>query len=394
MGGDGGVEVGTAAGSGSLGLALSGGAVLGCAHIGVLQALEEREVRVTHLAGTSIGALIGSFYAFGLTGKEIEGIAERLRWPDLTRPSPSRLGLLSQEKLRDLLRTRLGNPRIEDASIPLALVATDISTGEKVVMTEGDLALAASASACFPGIFIPVEREGRLLVDGGLVENLPLSPLQAWGVDRIVAVDAFLGMTFHRPTKLMDLIKNAVDIALVQAPQKVAEEVDLLIAPDLAFSSTELKEFRGSLRRDTERRTRLWTGGNPDSDSAYSLSWIGRGFGQKEISAYPGWRLRWPGTVAGAGPWPGASPRVFQAFPHQVVFFIGGGQDLLEGREGGIELPLFPFRCDAEEHGPEVVLGDVEVPSFPGEVHFPNHPPMPEVLQAMLAFPGSCPVRS
>ena len=83
------------------------------------------------------------------------------------------------------------------------MVATDISSGEKVVMTEGDLALAASASACFPGIFVPVERDGRLLVDGGLVENLPISPLQAWGVDRIVAVDAFLGMTFHRPTKML-----------------------------------------------------------------------------------------------------------------------------------------------------------------------------------------------
>ena len=246
MGGDRGVEVDTADGSGSLGLALSGGAVLGCAHIGVLQALEERRVQVTHLAGTSIGALIGSFFAFGLSGKEIEGIAREIRWADVTRPSPSRLGLLSQEKLRELLRTRLGNPRIEDASIPLALVATDVSSGDKVIMTEGDLALAASASACFPGIFVPVERDGRLLVDGGLVEHLPISPLQGWSVDRIIAVDAFLGMTFHRPTKLLNLIKNAVDIALVHSTQKVADEVDLLIAPDLqAFSSTELKDIPG-----------------------------------------------------------------------------------------------------------------------------------------------------
>jgi len=235
--------------AGTLGLALSGGAVLGCAHIGVLQALDEAGVRVTHLAGTSMGALVAVLYAFGLSGKEIEDIAGVLRWPDLTRPSPSRLGLLSQKKLLSTLRSHLGDAPMEAAEIPLAVVATDISTGEKMVITEGDAALAATASACFPGIFIPVEWDGRLLVDGGLVENLPLSPLRDWGVDRIVAVDAFLGMTFQTPGSLLDLIKNAVDIVLVQASRKQVEEVDLLIAPDLQeFSSTELRDVPGLVK--------------------------------------------------------------------------------------------------------------------------------------------------
>ena len=233
----------------TLGLALSGGAVLGCAHIGVLKAFDEAGIRVTHLAGTSMGALVASFYAFGITGEEIEAIAEELRWPHVTKLSPSKLGFLSQAKLQKTLRKHVGDVRIEDAPIPLAMVATDISTGEKVVMTEGNLAVAASASACFPGIFIPVDRDGRLLVDGGLVENLPLSPLQAWGVDRIVAVDVFLGMTFHRPTKLMDLIKNAVDIVLVQAARAEAGKADILIAPDLdTFSSTDMKDIPGLVK--------------------------------------------------------------------------------------------------------------------------------------------------
>lgn len=235
--------------TGTLGLALSGGAVLGCAHIGVLKAFDEAGIRVTHLAGTSMGALVASFYAFGFSAAEIEGIAEELRWPDLTSFSPPKLGFISQDKLQKTLRKHLGDVRIEEAQIPLAMVATDIGTGEKVIMTEGDLALAASASACFPGIFIPVERDGRLLVDGGLVENLPLSPLQAWGVDRIVAVDVFLGMTFHRPTRLLDLIKNAVDIVLVQAARVEAGKADILIAPDLdTFSSTELKDVPGLVK--------------------------------------------------------------------------------------------------------------------------------------------------
>jgi len=222
---------------------------LGCAHIGVLQALDEVGVRVTHLAGTSMGALVASFYAFGFSGKELEVIAEELRWPHVTRPSPSRLGLLSQDRLRKTLRDHIGDVRVEEAKVPLALVATDIGTGEKVVLTEGNLALAASASACFPGVFIPVELGGRLLVDGGLVENLPLSPLREWGVDRIVAVDAFLGMTFRRPQKLLEVIKNSVDIVLIQASKDQASETDILIAPDLeGFSSTEFRDVPGLVR--------------------------------------------------------------------------------------------------------------------------------------------------
>jgi len=232
--------------AGTVGLALSGGAVLGCTQIGVLQALDEAGIRVTHLAGTSIGAIVASFYAFGLTPREIGNVAESITWADLTRPTASRLGLLSQEGLRKILRGRLGDVRVEDAPIRLAMVATDISTGEKVVMTEGDLAVAVSASACFPGIFAPVERKGRLLVDGGLVEHLPVSPLQDWGVEEIIGVDVFLGMTFRRPTRFFHLMKNAVDIVLVQGSRRVAADVDLLITPDLqGFSSTELKDVSG-----------------------------------------------------------------------------------------------------------------------------------------------------
>jgi len=228
----------------TLGLALSGGAVLGSVHIGVLKALDEAGVQVTHLAGTSMGALISSLYAFGLSGAEIEAIAEDLRWPNLTSLAPSKLGFLSQNKLQAALRKHLGNVRLEDALRPLALVALDISTGEKVVMTEGDLATAATASASFPGIFIPVERGGRLLLDGGLLENLPLSPLREWGVDRIVAVDAYLGMTFHRPGNLLELLTNAMRMALANSARTEVERGDILITPDLhGFSPTQLKDI-------------------------------------------------------------------------------------------------------------------------------------------------------
>lgn len=228
----------------TLGLALGGGAVLGASHIGVLQALDEAGLEITHLAGTSMGALVGSLYAFGLSGKEIESVAGELRWPDITGFVPSRLGLLSMDRMEATLRRHLGHARMEDARIPVALIAADIATGERVVLTEGDLATAATASACVPGLFIPVEREGRLLVDGGILENLPVSPLKEWGVERILAVDVHMGRRFHRPRTLPELLSNALDMALANAARGQARGADILITPDTtSWSRAEMQDI-------------------------------------------------------------------------------------------------------------------------------------------------------
>ena len=233
----------------TLGLALSGGAILGTAHIGALQALDERGLRVTHLAGTSMGAIIASFYAFGFTGKEIEDVTEELRWPDVTGFSPSKLGFLSMDRLQGTLRKHLGRVRIEEAPVKLALIAADIGSGEKVVLTEGDLATAVAASACVPGVFIPVEWEGRLLVDGGILENLPLSPLRAWGVDRIVAVDVLMGRRYHQPTTILELLLNALDMALASVSRERARDVDILITPDTTqWGRVEMSEVPALVR--------------------------------------------------------------------------------------------------------------------------------------------------
>lgn len=233
----------------TLGLALGGGAVLGAAHMGVLQALDEFGLKVTHLTGTSMGALVASLYAAGLSGREIEAMAGDLRWPELTAFSPSRLGLFSMDRMEALVHRRTGGREIQDLSIPLALIATDIASGEKVVMDRGPLASAACASACVPGLFIPVERDGRLLVDGGLLENLPLSPLRGWGVDRVVAVDVHMGRTFHRPRNLPELLGNALDMALGHAARERKDQVDLLIAPDTSsWSRSDMEDVPALVR--------------------------------------------------------------------------------------------------------------------------------------------------
>ena len=235
---------------GTLGLALSGGAVLGAAHIGVLQALDQENVEVTHLAGTSMGALVASLYAFGFSGSAIEDLLDELRWPDVTRFHPSRLGLLSMGRLVEVLKKHVGEVRIEEAPVPLALVATDISTGERVVLREGPLAESATASACVPGIFVPMEVGGRLLVDGGLVENLPVGPLEDRGVDRAIVVDVHMGRTYHRPRSYLEVLSNALDIALASSARPaVREKSYVLVTPDLhGFSRAEMEDVPSLVR--------------------------------------------------------------------------------------------------------------------------------------------------
>ena len=163
-----------------VGVALGGGGARGLAHIGVLKAFEEEDVPVAMIAGTSVGALIGSLYAAGITTTQLEHMSQEIGWSSLTnysRYSLVRLMLtgqkLSTQKMEIYLKKQMGDIRFDQLKIPFACVATDIQTGEKVVLREGPLAFAARASATIPGMFEPVPFRHRFLVDGGLVSNLP-----------------------------------------------------------------------------------------------------------------------------------------------------------------------------------------------------------------------------
>lgn len=223
-----------------IGLALGGGAVLGAAHIGVLRALDEMGTRVKYVTGTSIGAFVGALYAGGLSWKEIETIALDLKWLDISRVRPSRFGLLSNEKLGSVIEKQLGELRFEDTEIPLAMVATDITTGEKVVLNKGGMATAVMASTCIPGLFAPVEINGRLLVDGGVVENVPLSPLPDMGAKFVIGVDLNARSERRRPQNIVEVLLNTFDFLLMNATRLQTRKADLLIEPDLsAFSMVD-----------------------------------------------------------------------------------------------------------------------------------------------------------
>ena len=171
-----------------IGLALGGGAVLGAAHVGVLRALEEFDISINCVAGTSIGAFISAFFAFNKHWTEIKEITLDLNWLDISALSLSKMGLLSNEKLGKLITEHIGDVNFAKADIPIAMISTDISNGEKIILKEGKVADAVMASTCIPGIFIPLEIGNKLLVDGGIVENVPITPLKEMGADFVIGV--------------------------------------------------------------------------------------------------------------------------------------------------------------------------------------------------------------
>ena len=227
-----------------VGLALGGGATLGGAHVGVLRALEETELSIDYIAGTSIGAMVGALYAFGMPVNKIEQIALDLDWPDISGLALSKRGLLNNDEMGKLLDKHLGDVYFEDADIPFAAVTTDISTGEKVILDEGDVSEAVKASTCIPVLFEPIEYNGRLLVDGGLKESVPLSAIQQMGAEYTIGVDLNAHRKYKRPENILDILNNTLEIALKHLANVNSREIDLLIQPNLAeFSRSETKDI-------------------------------------------------------------------------------------------------------------------------------------------------------
>lgn len=186
-----------------IGLALSGGAARGIAHVGVLKALDEFEIPIGCVAGTSAGSIVAGAFASGMPLADIETLGRTLRWRDMGRMTMSRLGVQVNDRLENYLRARLPVTRFEELAIPLAVVATDLKSGNAVVMRdEGDIPFAIRASCAIPGWYVPVtDSEGRQLVDGGLVAGLPTAMVRELGADLVIAVDVNAeGATFIGPT--------------------------------------------------------------------------------------------------------------------------------------------------------------------------------------------------
>ncbi len=218
-----------------IGLALSGGAARGIAHIGVLNALAENEIPIDCVAGTSAGSLVGGAFASGMPLAEIEAIGKGLRWKDIGRMTMSRLGVQSNERLEGYLRDRLPVTRFEALPIPFAAVATDLKSGDAVVMRdEGDLPFAIRASCAIPGWYVPVFDEmGRQLIDGGLVANVPSAVARSLGADIVIAVDVNAeGARFLGPSQsIISVLLQSMLLVQRTASLYQLERADLIIKP-------------------------------------------------------------------------------------------------------------------------------------------------------------------
>jgi NTE family protein len=232
---------------GGFGLALGGGSLRGAAHVGVLAALDAHHLRPDRVAGTSVGAIVASLHAFGVSPPDMIAAVRDFGWRTMTRIRPlTPIGPVTNKGLETFCVDMLGDVRIENSPIPLAIVATDIDTGERVVMRSGRLAPAVRASSCLPGLYAPVAVEGRRLVDGCLVENVPVRAVRELGSDLVVAVNLGFGVPFDRVRTGVGVVVNALEIAVNSQMREELTEADVLIEPDVSRFS----KVRGHDRDD------------------------------------------------------------------------------------------------------------------------------------------------
>ena len=286
----------------TVGLVLSGGGARGLAHVGVLQVLEELRVPVDIVTGTSMGAIVGGLYASGLPPDSMRIMIEDIDWERILADTPPReslssfrraaerhypveieiglslaglrlpSGLISGHDLGLLLRRyTLPVAAVEDFSrlpIPYAAAATDLSTGQRVVLDGGDLVEAMRASMAIPVVFSPVERDGRLLVDGGLIDNLPVELARAMGADVVIAVDASSPLLEEEELRsILGISSQLVTLASRESLVRQLPLADLVI--ELGFERIGIFDFR-------------------DADSIVSL---GEAAARKQARALSRWSL-------------------------------------------------------------------------------------------------------
>lgn len=217
-----------------IGLALGGGVARGFAHIGVLKVLEEAQIDVDLVVGTSMGAVVGAFYCSGMPPKTMERLARftrRNNWMDF---SISRMGLVSGEKLEQYVLLLTRSATFAELKKPFAAVATDLRSGSKVVIKEGLVARAVRASAAIPGIFCPVEMEDMILVDGGVLERVPVVSAREMGADFVIAVDVGVYTNNARINNVFDVVMQSLDIMSRDLCNGIVSQADFLIRPDLS----------------------------------------------------------------------------------------------------------------------------------------------------------------
>jgi len=215
-----------------VGLALAGGFARGIAHIGVLRIFREAGIPIDVVAGTSVGALIGAAFCAGTPLEEMERIGSTTSFADFGRWTPSWLGLATNQRLEKYLSRFTPVKTFEEMAIPLAIAATDINAGVSVYYTRGPVGLPLRASCAYPGLFVPIQYEGRTLVDGFLTAPVPLEGALLLGADIVIAVYLEAG-NIEQPRTFTDVLSRSFTIIQRHTDLSWRQQADVIIEPDV-----------------------------------------------------------------------------------------------------------------------------------------------------------------
>ncbi|MDP4161560.1 MAG: patatin-like phospholipase family protein [Bacillota bacterium] len=231
----------------TVGLALGSGGARGFAHLGTIKILKDEGIPIDLIAGSSMGALVGCFYAAGIDLEQlykISGAFKRKFYLDITVP---KMGFIAGNRVKDLIRVFTHNKNLEQLNIPVGVVATDLMTGEKVVFKSGSISDAVRASISIPGVFVPEKINGRIFVDGGVVDRVPVSVAKEMGADIVIAVDVSKVKKNAEITSIYDVIMQSIDIMQTELVSSKVIDTDIMIKPHVEiFSSrafTNIKEI-------------------------------------------------------------------------------------------------------------------------------------------------------
>lgn len=216
-----------------IGVALGGGFARGIAHVGVLRVLEAHDIPVDFVCGTSVGALVAATYASGTPLAEMERQGAETEFRDFGRWTISRLGIATNDRLELYMRKFTTKHLFSEMNVPLCVVATDLISGQTVYFTEGELGPALRASCAYPGLFLPVEHAGRVLVDGFLTELVPSVAARKMGADIVIAVHLEPGLLDTAPRSMIEVISRSFSILQSSAVQSWRAATDVLIEPNV-----------------------------------------------------------------------------------------------------------------------------------------------------------------
>ena len=215
-----------------VGLALAGGFARGIAHLGVLRVLREAEIPIDCVAGTSVGALIAIGYCAGASLEDMVNVGQATSFTDFGRWTPSWLGLATNQRMEKYLARFTPAKTFEELRTPLAIATTDINAGVSVYYSHGPMAPPLRASCAYPGLFVPIQFEGRTLVDGFLTAPVPVEGALLLGADVVIAVYLEAG-TVEQPRTFTDVLSRAFNIVQKHTDLTWRTQADVIIEPDV-----------------------------------------------------------------------------------------------------------------------------------------------------------------